>query len=175
MAVRKIRLLGDPVLREVCEPVTRLTGRELTALAGDLSDTLNSFRKSHGYGRGIAAPQIGVTKRVIMLHLDSPLLLVNPVIRRRSRMMMTLWDDCFSFPDLMVKIRRHARITVEYRTSTGALQTLMAEGDRSELLQHEIDHCDGILAIDRAVDSRHIIFRSEWEKLSAEHRKTIAL
>jgi peptide deformylase len=79
--------------------------------------------------------------------------------------MMTLWDDCFSFPDLLVKVRRHLSIHVEYRNPEGGRHTIRAEGSLSELLQHEIDHLNGVLAIDRAIDSRHIVLRSEFEKL----------
>jgi peptide deformylase len=175
MGVQKIRLLGDEVLRTVCEPVTRFTGAELKHIATDLSDTLGSFRITKGFGRGIAAPQIGSLRRVIVLNVDGPRLLVNPVIKRRSREQMTLWDDCFSFPDLMVKVKRHARVTVEYQDFSGSTKSLTAVGDTSELLQHEIDHLDGILAIDRAIDSRHIILRSEWEKTVAAHRRAVAL
>ena len=78
---------------------------------------------------------------------------------------MTLWDDCFSFPDLVVKVRRHVRVEVEYADLHGGRHFLHAEGGLAELLQHEIDHLDGILAIDRAVDPRHILYRDEWLKL----------
>ena len=81
---------------------------------------------------------------------------------------MTLWDDCFSFPDLMVKVRRHLSIVVRYQDPAGRHHTLRAEGSLSELLQHEIDHINGVLAIDRAIDSRHIIYRSEYTALDTE-------
>ena len=77
---------------------------------------------------------------------------------------MTLWDDCFSFPDILVKVNRSLSIDVRYQDEEGKKRTLRAESGLSELLQHEIDHLNGILAIDRAVDSKHIVFRSEYER-----------
>jgi len=164
MATREILLLGNPALRTPCAPVRKFPSARLRQTVRDLSDTLAFFRRKRGFGRGIAAPQIGIPDRVIFLEETGPL--VNPAITRRSRNTMTLWDDCFSFPDLLVKIRRHLKVSVDYRDVAGKRRTIVAQGGLAELLQHEIDHLDGILALDRAVDSRHIILRSEWEKLA---------
>ena len=83
---------------------------------------------------------------------------------------MTLWDDCFSFPDLLVKVRRNLSIEVRYQDMQGEKHTLKAGQGLSELLQHEIDHLDGILAIDRAIDSKHIVLRSEYEKWEKDQK-----
>jgi peptide deformylase len=163
MAIQSIHQLGDPVLRAACKPVNAFS-MELEAVLGDLRDTLDDFRRRNGFGRGIAAPQVGVTRRVVFVDAGEPLALINPVIVRRSRKQMTLWDDCFSFPDLKVKVKRNLTVTVRYQDPSGRTHRLEAEGPLSELLQHEIDHLDGILAIDRAIDSRHIIYRRELEK-----------
>src|SRR5262250_131005 len=82
MAVRTVRQLGDPVLREKSNPVQDASAAEIRALVEDLQDTLAFWRKTTGYGRGIAAPQIGVSQRVIFLRLlgEAPWPLVNPVI-----------------------------------------------------------------------------------------------
>jgi peptide deformylase len=162
MAVREILLLGNLALRTPCARVRNFP--LLRRTARDLADTLADFRRRYGFGRGIAAPQIGLHDRVIVLEEIGPL--VNPRITRQSRQTMTLWDDCFSFPDILVKVRRHLRVSVDFQDLAGRRRTISAEGGLSELLQHEIDHLDGILAIDRSVDSRHIILRSEWEKLA---------
>jgi len=119
----------------------------------------------YGFGRGIAAPQIGVTRRIIFVRIDKPIVLVNPQIKKRSKEKMILWDDCFSFRDILVKVERHVKISVDYQDGLGNPQRLEAVGGLAELLQHELDHLDGILAVDRAIDSRHIILRSEWEKM----------
>ena len=171
MAVREILLLGNPVLRTRCKRVEDFAAQELSRTITDLRDTLRDFRAKHGFGRGIAAPQIGVTGRVIFIEIDTPMALINPVIVRRSRQMMTLWDDCFSFPDILVKVKRHNAVTVGYQDADGRKLALEAAGALSELLQHEIDHINGVLAIDRAIDSRHIVLRSEWMKLKPALRQ----
>lgn len=166
MAVCEILRLGHPALRVVCTPIRSFGSTQLQSLVANLQDTLAEFKTRHGFGRGIAAPQIGVTQRVIFLNVDAPGPLINPVIVRRSRRIMTLWDDCFSFPELMVKLRRNLAIEVRFYDEERRRHTLKAEGSLAELLQHEIDHLNGILTIDRAIDSRHIVFRSEHEKWS---------
>lgn len=174
MAVRDILLLGHPILRARCAKVADFSDPEIVRCVEDLRDTLHDFRARKGFGRGIAAPQIGISRRVIFIHVDQPLIIINPRIVRRSRNMMTLWDDCFSFPDILVKLKRQFAISIEYRTIEGKRERLDASGRLSELLQHEIDHLDGVLAIDRALDSRHIILRSEWEKLTARNTHSLA-
>ncbi len=168
MAIRDILQLGNPALRAKCAQVKRFHDVGIGRLVDDLRDTLQDFRERNGFGRGIAAPQIGSTLRAIVIDIDGPMPLINPVIVRRSRKMMTLWDDCFSFPELLVKVRRNLSIEVHYQDLDGKHHTMQAEGGLSELLQHEIDHLDGILAIERAIDSRHIIYRSEYQKQVAQ-------
>jgi len=164
MAASEILQLGHPALRVKCVPVKKFAGPDLGKLVDDLRDTLRDFKAKHGFGRGIAAPQIGFAERVIFIEVDRPMELINPVIVRRSRKMMTLWDDCFSFPTLVAKVRRNLAVEVRYQDVEGKHHTLEAEGALSELLQHEIDHIDGILAIDRAIDTKHIIYRTEYDK-----------
>jgi len=175
MAVREILLLGNPVLRAQCEKVENFSDPGLHKIVTDLFDTLTDFRRTHGFGRGIAAPQIGASKMITVINVDTPITLINPEIVNRSHQTMMLWDDCFSFPELLVKVRRHVSITVEYRDEHGVQHRIEAEGSLSELLQHEIDHLNGILAVDRAIDSKHIILRSEWEKLDRASRRVVAL
>lgn len=160
MAVKQIRLLGDPVLRTHCTRVRFPLGRAEKRLIIDLRDTLHDFRARRGFGRGIAAPQIGVTKRVI--YISSLGALINPRIVVRSRVTFTLWDDCFSFPELLVKVKRNKKIVVEFYDEDGVRQTLAAKNDLAELLQHEIDHLNGVLAIDRALNSTFIILRDQY-------------
>lgn len=173
MAVREILQLGNPTLRVRCAAVRNLADRGVGALVDDLRDTLHEFRSRNGFGRGIAAPQIGVTQRVIVVDVGAPLTLVNPIIVKRSRKMMTLWDDCFSFPDLLVKVKRNLAIDIQYLDLAGRRQRIEAEGALSELLQHEIDHLDGILAIDRAIDSKHIVYRRELGKREKEAEEVL--
>lgn len=165
MATKEILLLGNPILRERCSKVTQIRSEETQTTIADLRDTLRDFRSRKGFGRGIAAPQIGVTKRIIYIDFEIQGPLVNPVITGRSRKRFRLWDDCFSFPDILAEVERNYSIVVSYQDENGKHKKVEADGALSELLQHEIDHLDGILAIDRAIDSRHIILRSEYDRL----------
>jgi peptide deformylase len=173
MAVREILLMGNPALRRTCEPVRDFGSDDVRGLLDNLRDTLAGFRNRHGFGRAIAAPQIGVDRRVLYVNTGTPLVLFNPIIVRRSRKRILLWDDCFSFPDLLVKVRRNLSIVVRYRDELGKARTLIAEGGLSELPRHEIDHLDGVLAIDRAIDSTHIVYRSELEKLETKTARVV--
>jgi peptide deformylase len=164
MSVQQIRLLGDPILRRPCARVRQFGTDSIRGLVRDLSDTLSDFRNSRGFGRGIAAPQIGVALRVIVLKTDAPEVMINPTITKKGRKKVTLWDDCFSFPDLAVRLKRHLSVDVEYADEEGKKRRFSATGPVAELLQHEIDHLDGVLAIDRALDLRHIVYKSELEK-----------
>jgi peptide deformylase len=173
MPAREILLLGNPVLRQQCSPVRFPLGDEARLLIQDLSDTLAEFRSRRGFGRGIAAPQIGTTQKILYVNCEYTGPLINPKIVRRSRKKFHFWDDCFSFPDILAYVQRNYSVDVEFLDEHGKRKHLKADGALSELLQHEIDHLNGVLAIDRAVDSKHIILRSEYEKLS--HRTPMVL
>jgi peptide deformylase len=175
MAIKEILLLGNPALRKKCAIVKNTDDPSVRQTIADLTDTLGNFRKQKGFGRGIAASQIGAASRILVINIDHPMALINPKIISRSKTLMTLWDDCFSFPDILVKLKRHSTITVEYADEDGTKHRLHARGGVSELLQHEIDHLDGVLAIDRAIDSEHIILRSEYDKLTTKKIDTRTL
>lgn len=142
-----VRLLGDPVLRQICKPVGN---DDLRAEKAALANALESFRAEHGFGRGIAAPQIGVPRRFVALNLGGrPRLLSDPKIEWRSKDTVTLWDDCMSLPWVLCRVRRHKSISVAFVNEDGNEEVWerlpMAA---SELLQHEIDHLDGTLITD---------------------------
>ena len=168
MALRTILQLGDPRLREVAPPVKDPSIPEIAALVKDLADTLAHWRSTTGYGRGIAAPQLGVRQRVIFLQLpgEEPWPLVNPEIVERSEERIIVWDACLSFLSIFMQVERHRRITVRYQDLAGERHEFRAGDDRnlSELLQHEIDHLDGILAVDRISDLKGLCTREEFEK-----------
>jgi peptide deformylase len=138
----------------------------VAALLDDLRDTLAHWKATTTYGRGIAAPQIGVLQRVVLLNLNgqTPWPLVNPEIVERSAETMVVWDACLSFLSIFFQVRRHCAVTVRYQDTAGGRHELCAEGELSELLQHEIDHVDGILALDRLTDVRTICTRAEFER-----------
>jgi peptide deformylase len=139
--------------------------RAVTGVVRDLADTLAAFRGRTGFGRAIAAPQIGALDRVLFVRAPVGFAgaLINPRIERESAERFELWDDCFSFPDLMVRVSRAHAIHVAYQDEHGVACTLDAQGDLSELFQHEIDHLDGILAVQRAISPTAFSTRAEWE------------
>jgi peptide deformylase len=168
MPVRTILQLGDPRLREVALPVEDASTSEIATLIEDLADTLAYWRSNTSYGRGIAAPQLGIRRRVIFLQLpgEPPWPLVNPEITERSEDKIIVWDACLSFLSIFMRVERHREITVRWHDLTNKLHEFRAGEDRdlSELLQHEIDHLDGILAIDRITDLNTLCTREEFEK-----------
>src|SRR5208282_3770438 len=168
MAVKTILQLGDPRLREVALPVEDPSAPGVDGLVKDLADTLAHWRATTGYGRGIAAPQLGVPQRVIFLQLpgEEPWPLVNPEIIERSEQKIVVWDACLSFLSIFMQVERHREIVVRYQDLLGECHEIRAGEERnlSELLQHEIDHLDGILAVDRITDIRTMCTREEFEK-----------
>ena len=168
MAVRPVLQLGDPLLRKKCALVEDPTSTGIKDLVEDLQDTLAHWRSTTGYGRGIAAPQIGVLQRVIFLKLPGvePWPLVNPEIVESSEERVVVWDACLSFLSIFMQVERRRWVTVRYQNLEGESLSFDAGDDRdlSELMQHEIDHLDGILAIDRVVDVKSICTREEFEK-----------
>jgi peptide deformylase len=161
MAVRDILLLGNPRLYEVCPPVAPEELAGLESIVEDLHDTLMDFRARYGTGRAIAAPQIGAAKRLVYMYIDEPVVFVNPVVDVESVEMFELWDDCMSFPDLLVRVRRHRSCRVIFRDIGWNERSLMLSDSLAELLQHECDHLDGVLAVARAVDPHAFALRSQ--------------
>jgi len=161
MPSRRILQLGDPLLRAISVPV--LSAAEAAPVLDDLRDTLHEFQRTHGFGRGISAVQIGDAKRLIYIEINGVAYrLRNPRFEFLSTEKFKLWDDCFSFPDLMVWLERSERVRVRYDDECGGERLIEASGPFSELLQHEIDHLDGILAVDRALDRSSFATREEY-------------
>ena len=155
MSLDKILKLGNPILYQKSVEVEH---GEIAALREDI-DLMHSlileFRKKYGAGRSIAAPQIGLLKRIICLNLDGKkYTLFNPRLSNFSEETMELWDDCMSFPNLLVKVKRHKSCTLHFVDEQFQKQEWNLSGDLSELLQHEYDHLKGILATQRAIDDK---------------------
>ena len=161
MAVKNIILLGNPELYQVSQPIRKHEVNRLSEVVKDLHDTLMDFRKRYGAGRAIAAPQIGVKRRLVYMVIDRPTVFINPVLDQRSREMIDVWDDCMCFPDLLVKVRRHKRCRIRWLNLDWKEEKMMLEGSLSELLQHECDHLEGILAVSRAIDEQSFALRRQ--------------
>lgn len=164
MAVRRILQLGDPLLRSVSLPVAPA---EAGPALRDLEDTLAEFRRTHGFGRAISAIQIGLPLRIVFMQVDGALYeLINPEFTWRSPELFELWDDCFSFPNLMVRLQRHRSIRLTHANRDGSTAEIEAGGALSELIQHEMDHLGGVLAVDRALGRNGLCTREEWLRQS---------
>ncbi|WP_312200491.1 peptide deformylase [Anaerospora hongkongensis] len=151
--VKEILLLGNPKLYEISSPVEKRELSQLSPVIQDLHDTLLAFRNQFHAGRAIAAPQIGIHKRIVYMYINQPTVFINPVLKLIGDEEIEVMDDCMSFPNLLVKVRRHKKSRILYRDMKWNEQEMILEGDLSELLQHEYDHLDGILATMRAIDN----------------------
>jgi peptide deformylase len=154
MNLEHILLLGDKRLYMASEEVVPDELDSLVSSISELHDLVLQFRTKYGKGRAIAAPQTGLMKRIICYNVDHPVTIINPVLSELSNEMIEIWDDCMSFPELLVKVQRHQSCTMTFRDPSWNLQIWNLADDLSELFQHEVDHLDGILATDRALDLR---------------------
>lgn len=105
-------------------------------------------------------------KRIVYMHVEKPWLIINPVTANPSPELMAIWDDCMSFPDLLVRLNRHCSFDMTYRDEHWAEHTIHVDGLLSELLQHEIDHLDGTLAVSRAIDGTSFALQSQRQLLT---------
>ncbi len=161
---REILLLGDPRLYEIAEEVKREELEGLRPAFEDLFDCIRGVRRDYGFGRAIAAPQIGLQKRVICILTDKPYVILNPTLDFIGQEQMELMDDCMSFPNLLVRVRRYRHCILTYLDENWVEQKMRMDDDMSELIQHEYDHLDGILATMRAVDDKAFIMRKQEDR-----------
>ena len=157
--IKEILLLGNPKLYDKSEPVLFNELGLVKEIVDDLHDTLMDFRNKYGTGRAISAPQIGVQKRIIYLHITEPVVFINPEMNLIGPAMFELKDDCLSFPGLYVKVRRYKKSVINYKDMNWDDCEQELTNDMSELLQHEYDHLNGVLATMRAVDSKSLFMR----------------
>lgn len=147
MAIRKIVTEGDPVLRQKAKEIDpkELGSERLRQLVVDLVETMREAK-----GVGIAAPQVGESTRLFIADSpDGPIALANPVFTRRSKKMTKDEEGCLSVPGQFGKVLRHRSLSVEALSAEGKPVKFDAEGYFARILQHEMDHLDGILFIDR--------------------------
>lgn len=152
-------LLGDPRLYESCEPVLHSDLPFIKEWVKDLHNVMTEIRAKYQFGRAIAAPQLGIMKRLVYMNINEPVVFINPKIVRSSEEKFELWDDCMSFPNLLVKVERHKSIVVNYLDINWQPQSWEMTDGLSELLQHEIDHLDGVLCTMRAIDEKSFKWR----------------
>lgn len=163
-----ICVLGEDALRRVSEQVNAAAAEseEFMKAKLQLHRALHDFRASFGYGRSIAAPQVGDNRRYVAINLGTgAFTMINPSITWRSEDTFTMWDDCLSLPELLVRVRRSSSVSVSFLDDAGRSHH-WEHCDRavSELLQHEIDHLDGVLMIDRMDGPLHssLVYRAAF-------------
>lgn len=175
MAVREIRTLGDPILRTPAAPVPveAIEGAEIQALVTDLIDTMYAAN-----GAGLAAPQIGVSLAVAVAHSrpnarypykpEHPLtVLINPTVTVLGDAVESIYEGCLSVPDLRGVVPRPMHVRVEALDRQGQPFTLEAQGLLAGTLQHELDHLDGVVFVDRVVEPTTF---TSWANFSAFHQ-----
>ncbi len=165
--IREIRLLGDPALRRKTDPV-EVFDEDLAAFAADLIETMYAAD-----GVGLAAPQVGDTRRVTVIDVSverdgsEAVALVNPrVVETEGRIPSE--EGCLSIPGMVETIERAARVVVEYRDLEGQPRTVEGRELLGRALQHEIDHLDGILFIDHLGPLKRRLVVREWKKARAD-------
>ncbi len=152
-------LLGDPRLYKMCEPVRKEELPLLPKWVADLDNVMKEIRKKYNFGRAIAAPQLGIMKRLIYMNIDKPVVFINPEFSYLSEEIFEVWDDCMSFPNLLVKVNRHRDATIKYLDEHWQPREMKLTNDLAELLQHEYDHLNGVLCTMRAIDERSFKWR----------------
>jgi peptide deformylase len=148
MSIRRILTIPDSVLRKQAKPVERVDD-DLRKLMDDMLATMYDAP-----GIGLAAPQIGISRRLIVMDPakeddpSTPLVMVNPEILERSHELRVHEEGCLSIPDFTAEVVRPAKTRVSYLDRAGKQQEMELEGIWSTLVQHEIDHLNGVLFID---------------------------
>jgi peptide deformylase len=163
MAVRPVLKMGEPLLRRVAAPVQRFDA-ELTALVADMNDTMRALN-----GAGLAAPQIGIGLRVVIFEVTSnprypdvgPIpytVLVNPELTPIGDEQEEGWEGCLSVPGLRGRVPRFRKLRYRGFDLEGAAIDRTVEGFHARVVQHEVDHLDGILYPQRMLDLRNFGF-----------------
>ena len=172
----KITYYPDPLLRQIAAPVTQITP-ELKELAQQMLQTMYEAN-----GIGLAAPQVGRSIRLVVIHLadsdtrpaddpaSKPLVLINPVITQKGKDKATAEEGCLSLPGLSAKVKRPAEVTVQALDLDGKLCEYAGEGIFARCLQHELDHLDGVLFIDKVSLAAKLSLRGELQELDEKFR-----
>ena len=173
MSKKKILTLPDPILREVSEPVNKVD-KEIKHLMDDMLETMYAAP-----GIGLAAVQIGILKRVIVIDLSKdnekkdPIFIVNPKILSQSKELVAYEEGCLSIPNQFAEIERPKSCILEYLDYSGNKKEIEAQGLLATCIQHEIDHLNGILFIDYLSKLKKDMIIKKLKKYKKEVDKVI--
>jgi len=171
MAVRPIRIYGDPVLRRKALRVREITP-EIRELVADMMETMHEAP-----GVGLAAPQVGVSLRIIVVDPTfgegngQGFAAIDPVLSNFGETMVTVEERCLSIPDIWADVTRPATVSMDYLTIEGEAAHVDAEEMLARVIQHEYDHLEGILFIDRISPVRRRLLSKPLKALTRSQRK----
>lgn len=174
LAVRKIIRMGHPTLRRVARPLTdsEVRGDEISRLVEDMTHTLHDYG-----GIGLAAPQVNESVRLAIIEIPSEgsrygeleslslTVFVNPVVSVLDTRQEGFWEGCLSVPGLRGWVERPQSVRVDYKDLELKNHSKVFEGFHATVIQHEFDHLDGILYVDRMADMKQLLFEEEFERL----------
>ena len=172
MAILKVAHLGNPILRQRAKTLSEeaIRSAEIQRLIDDMAETLYEYG-----GVGLAAPQVHRGVRLFLIEGPGegeervPLtVFINPVIVEASKEMEEDWEGCLSIPDLRGRVARHRRIRIAFTERNGERRTLEATGFAARVLQHEYDHLDGIVFLDRMRGLETLTFLKEFTRYWVE-------
>lgn len=166
--------MGHPTLRRVARPLTdsEVRGDEISRLVEDMTDTLHDYG-----GIGLAAPQVNESVRLAIIEIPSEgsrygeleslslTVFVNPVVSVLDTRQEGFWEGCLSVPGLRGWVERPQSVRVDYKDLELKDYSKVFEGFHATVIQHEFDHLDGILYIDRMADMKQLLFEEEFERL----------
>jgi peptide deformylase len=172
MAILKVARLGHPVLRQIAEPVSpeAIAAPEIQRLIDDMLETMDEYD-----GAGLAAPQVHVSQRIVIYGVrqnprypdaeEVPLtVLVNPRITPATSEIEEDWEGCLSVPEMRGRVPRHTKVKVEAYGRDGKLLRFTADGFHARVVQHECDHLDGTVYLDRMRSLESLSFLPEFQK-----------
>lgn len=166
MAILKVCRMGHPVLRQAAEQVApeMIDMPEIQSLIDNMIETMDEYD-----GVGLAAPQVHVALRMAVVRVDredetppEALVLINPELQPVGQARETDWEGCLSIPDIRGRVPRWHRISVRALSPEGEPLAFEAEGFVARVIQHEVDHLDGILFLDRMEDLSSLSFKEEY-------------
>lgn len=166
--ILRITHLGEPVLRQVGKSVSKIPSKPVSVLVRDMIQTM---RKAQGVG--IAAPQVGKSLRLFIVAPEPsvrypkapripPVAMINPVIIKRSKKMVTDWEGCLSIPGLRGRVPRHHALDIEFTDIQGRRLRGKLSGFVARIFQHELDHVNGMVFVDRVRDTRTLMTESQY-------------
>jgi len=170
MTIRQVLKMGDPLLLNIAEPVHDFKSQALKVLIEDMQDTMHALN-----GAGLAAPQIGVSLRVVIFGVEKTprypdaeevpyTILINPKLTFLDDEMEEGWEGCLSVPGLRGYVERPRKVRVNFLNEKGEEKEILAEGFLATVLQHELDHLEGVLYVDRIKDFKLLSYQEEFEQ-----------